>query len=143
MTTNPIRQCIKTRYVSPTDTKPGRVKATCERGSITIDWMHEGNVGENHRAAVAALLSKFSTEDFAKYGEKSNGWGHMAEWRGGADKSEHVWVRVPGLGALVNAAMLLTEFAPQFREGMRGGEIMGIISNAMDAAEIALKEANA
>lgn len=99
--TTTIRQCIKTRYVGPTDTKPGRVKATCERGSITIDWMHEGSVGENHRAAVAALLSKFASEDFAKYGEKSNGWGHMAEWRGGADKSEHVWVRVPGLGAMI------------------------------------------
>ena len=85
-TTNhrPIRQAIVTKWIAPTDTKPSRVKAICERGAITVSWSHDGDTDQNHRAAMAALLAKFWAEDQAKYGSRSTGWGHAAQWHGGA-----------------------------------------------------------
>jgi hypothetical protein len=50
---------IVTKYVGPTDTKPGRVKATAGSGrSITLAWDHELNETENHAAAAASLAGK-------------------------------------------------------------------------------------
>lgn len=50
---------ILTRYVGPTDKKPGRVKATSGSGkSVFISWDHELDVFENHAAAAAALVEK-------------------------------------------------------------------------------------
>lgn len=95
MTTNPIRQCIKTRYFGPTNTKPSGIKATAERGSVRIHWDGSLGVDGNHRAAVAALLAKFRQED----GHPDNGWGDVTEWVGGADSIEHVWVHAPGLAS--------------------------------------------
>lgn len=63
-------QAIITKYVPPTNHKPGRVKATCERGSLTVSWDHGLEIGDNHRAACDALCAKFDMEDFQKYGAR-------------------------------------------------------------------------
>ena len=51
-------QAITTKFLGCTDFRGSRVKATCEAGSITLEWDHALNVEENHRAAAAALATK-------------------------------------------------------------------------------------
>lgn len=72
-------QAIISKFLCPTDTKGARIKATCERGSLTISYNHDLRIGEeNHRACVDLLLKKFIEQDVAKYGEASRGktgWG--------------------------------------------------------------------
>jgi len=56
-------QAISTRYFGPTNTLGARIKATCERGSITIPYPHELSGDEVHREAVRQLLERFIRED--------------------------------------------------------------------------------
>ena len=56
-------QAISTRYLGPTNTLGARIKASCERGSITIPYPHELSGDEVHREAVRQLLSRFIRED--------------------------------------------------------------------------------
>lgn len=51
-------QAIETKYLGPTNTKGGRVKATADAGSITVEWDHALNIHDNHEAAARALLDK-------------------------------------------------------------------------------------
>ena len=51
-------QAIITKYQGPTYTKGSRVKATCDAGSITLQWDHALNTQENHEVAAAALRVK-------------------------------------------------------------------------------------
>ena len=53
-----MRQAIVTKYLGPTNHKPGRVKATCEAGSITVSWDHALGVADNHYAACVVLTKK-------------------------------------------------------------------------------------
>jgi len=72
---NTFRQAIVTKYVGPTNFKGSRIKATCERGSITIEWSDALNSEQNHVAARCALIAKFLKEDAARYGSNANPWG--------------------------------------------------------------------
>lgn len=56
-------QAIQTRYFGPTNTLGSRIKASCERGSLTIPYPHELSGDEVHREAVRQLLSRFIRED--------------------------------------------------------------------------------
>ncbi len=50
---------ITTRYIGPTDHKPGRVKATAGSGkTATYSWDHAAGVFENHAGAAKALAGK-------------------------------------------------------------------------------------
>lgn len=70
-------QAIETRYLPPTNTKPSRIKASCERGSITVSWHHGLDAELNHVGAAFALRCKFIAEDKAKYGEHTrSAWNH-------------------------------------------------------------------
>ena len=53
-----ITQAIHTRYMGPTNTKGGRIKATAWAGSVTVPYDHALNVEDNHRAAAGALLAE-------------------------------------------------------------------------------------
>ena len=53
-----IYQEIETRYLGPTNTRPGRIKASAWAGSVTVDYDHGLNADENHRAAAMALAAK-------------------------------------------------------------------------------------
>lgn len=68
-------QAIITKYIPPTNYKPSRVKAKCERGSITISWDYNGEM-DSHLAAAQTLVEKFAKEDFARNGQpiESNPW---------------------------------------------------------------------
>ena len=63
-------QAITTKYLPATNCKGSRIKATAERGSITIGYPHELSGDECHREAVRQLLDKFAKEDAEKYSSK-------------------------------------------------------------------------
>lgn len=69
-------QAIVTKYLPATNTKPSRIKAQCERGSITISFDCNLGVEDTHTAAAKALVGKFVAEDAKKYGShpKENPW---------------------------------------------------------------------
>ena len=56
-------QAISTRYLGPTNTLGSRIKASCERGSITIPYPYDLSGDEVHREAVRQLLARFIKED--------------------------------------------------------------------------------
>ncbi len=68
-------QAIITKYMPPTNYKPSKMKAQCERGSITVSYDYDLDIDENHRAVCDALCSRFTKEDVAKYGiTEANSW---------------------------------------------------------------------
>ena len=58
-----IRQAIETRFICPTNTRGGRYKASCARGSVTVHANHSLGIEENHIAAADALVAKFVKQD--------------------------------------------------------------------------------
>ena len=56
-------QAINTKYLSATNTRGSRIKATCQAGSVTIGYPHELSGMACHAAAAKALVEKL-------------GWGH-------------------------------------------------------------------
>jgi hypothetical protein len=70
-------QAITTKYYGPGNVRGSRIKASCERGSLTVGWDHSLDSTGNHIAAARALLAKFAGEDVAKYVGKAEDhhWG--------------------------------------------------------------------
>jgi hypothetical protein len=66
-------QSIVTKYLPATNNRGSRIKATCDRGSITIPYPHELSGEAVHVAAVRALVHKFAAEDLASRGEPKAG----------------------------------------------------------------------
>lgn len=52
-------QAIVTKYIGPTNFRPGRIKATAAAGSVTVEWDHALNIDNNHARAAEALARKF------------------------------------------------------------------------------------
>ena len=79
-----MRQAITTKYLSPTNFRGARVKATSSAGSITLDWAHEYNAEKNHWKAAIYLQEKM-------------GWGEKNTLYGGSlpDGKGYVFVQVP------------------------------------------------
>lgn len=81
-------QAIITTYVGPTNWRGSRVKATCERGSITVPWDGNLDTQENHENACRAMCEQFDAEDRKEYGStlanwsrpKASGWLPSGEW---------------------------------------------------------------
>lgn len=79
-----MAQTIVTKYLGPTNTKPGRIKATTTRGlSNTYSWAHDVDPDENHRMAALALAKRL-------------GWDGV--WSGGTlNNTSNVYVRKGGV----------------------------------------------
>jgi hypothetical protein len=88
-------QAIITKYLPITDRKSSRVKATCERGSITLTWDHGLDAPENHRAACDALCERFAAEDKKKYGPESKSTWSRPKASGQIPSGEHVFCFIP------------------------------------------------
>ena len=73
---SPIRQAIETRVMPATNSRPTRIKASCERGSLVITWNHDLTADENHAEAARCLIAGFVVEDRSKYGTEilKNPW---------------------------------------------------------------------
>jgi hypothetical protein len=70
---NMIVQAITTRYLGPTNTRGGRIKAKAWAKSLTVEYDHALNVEDNHREAAEALIAKL---DWAKVGGVWHQGGH-------------------------------------------------------------------
>lgn len=58
---------IETRFLGPTDTRGSRISAVCKRDSDrafrkTVNWRHDLNPTDNHRAAAEAVMEKMDAE---------------------------------------------------------------------------------
>jgi len=71
-----VTQAIETRYLGPTNTKGGRIKATAWAGSVTIGYDHALGHAENHRAAADALLAKLGWDGTFAQGGNVKGDGY-------------------------------------------------------------------
>ena len=67
-------QAIITKYLPATNFKGSRIKASCERGSLTVDYDHSKGCEGAHVAAADALVAKFVSEDKERYGSENNPW---------------------------------------------------------------------
>lgn len=74
------RQAIITKYLGPTNSRGSRVKASCEAGSVTIDWNDALDSLENHAAAALALATKLQWTERNQFipGGLSNGFVFVA-----------------------------------------------------------------
>lgn len=120
------------------------MKASCERGSLMVEWEHGLNPDQNHRRAAKLLLDKFAAEDVAKYPGttlESHHWGEVitGEIEGGV--CVHVLVgRFSGWGMLRDAAMELSASAELVRDAWASGDLAGAV-NALESDRLALVEA--
>lgn len=57
-------QAIITKFLPATDTRPSRVKATAQVGTLTLAWDHALDVTENHDAVAKALADTYGWLDF-------------------------------------------------------------------------------
>ena len=61
-----MSQAIITKFISATNTRPSRIKATCWGGSITISYDYSGD--ESHRLAAQKLIEKLGwSEDLSAW----------------------------------------------------------------------------
>jgi len=51
-------QAIQTKYIAASNTKPSRIKAWCDAGSLTISYPHEHDEAGAHYCAAQKLLVK-------------------------------------------------------------------------------------
>ena len=63
-----MAQSIITKYISPTNRLPGRVKATCWRKTVTINWRDNLDVSQNHKAAAEALIKEIQDDSDYMWG---------------------------------------------------------------------------
>ena len=93
------RQAIVTRYLCPTNTKPSRIKATCDRASLIITFPQGESLVDAHAVAVRALLEKFHKEDAPDGDFRYRSWPSFDRWVCGgmpqASKDSYVWVQLP------------------------------------------------
>lgn len=53
-----MRQAIVTKFHGQTNTRGSRITARAEAGSVTVDYDHALNAGDNHLAAARRLAEK-------------------------------------------------------------------------------------
>ena len=65
-------QAIQTKYLPPTNSRGSAIKATAERGSITVRFHSIDATHDDEKFAIVArmLCDKFVAEDVKKYGSK-------------------------------------------------------------------------
>lgn len=73
-------QAIISKYISPTNYRGARVKASCERGSITLSWPDELSGEACHIWAKEKLIARFVKEDAERYGDKPGYGTHVNPW---------------------------------------------------------------
>jgi hypothetical protein len=85
-----MRQAITTKYIGPTNTKGSRVKASCQAGSLTLEWNDAYNSDVNHSNAARALANRlgWTGEWFGGFDQDSRG---VFVLHDGADAAFHVY----------------------------------------------------
>ena len=62
---NEAMQTITTKFLSATDYKGSRVKATAQSGSVTVAYDHALSTQGAHDKAAAALMAKLGWDEYA------------------------------------------------------------------------------
>lgn len=76
-------QAIKTKYLPATNTKPSRIKAECEAGSITISYDYSLNIDQLHQKAACMLIEKLEWKPvFIHTGSFGTDYYHVLEFTG-------------------------------------------------------------
>lgn len=87
-------QAIETKNLGPTVNRNNRIKASCARGSVTVDCddiepgLHFGSE-QAHRAAAFVLMDKFHKEDTKQHGPEERHWLHGKTLYSGCLPSGH------------------------------------------------------
>ena len=76
------QQVITTKFLSPTNTKGSRIKATASDGlsitMLTVEYQHALNSSANHKFAVRGMLKKLDLEwNNVTYSETKTGYIYM------------------------------------------------------------------
>ena len=58
-------QAIKTKYLPATNYRGSRVKATCEKGTLTLPYRYDCDQFECHRETARQLFEKLFSKDFS------------------------------------------------------------------------------
>ena len=58
-------QAIQTKYLPATNYRGSRVKATCERGTLTLPYRYDCDQFECHRETARQLFEKLFSKDFS------------------------------------------------------------------------------
>jgi hypothetical protein len=69
-------QAIATKYLGPTNTRGGRIKATAWAGSITVPYDYALDVKDNHKAAADDLIAKMGWTGTFAQGGNTDGTGY-------------------------------------------------------------------
>jgi hypothetical protein len=67
-------QAIITKYLPATNFKGSRIKASCDRGSITVSYDSAQSEQGVHVYAADQLIARFVAEDAKRYGTERNPW---------------------------------------------------------------------
>jgi hypothetical protein len=59
-------QAIQTKYLPATNTRGDRIKATCQAGSVTINWPYGLDNEEAFKSAAQALMDKLDWSELSK-----------------------------------------------------------------------------
>jgi len=136
-------QAIITKYLPATNTRGSRIKASCERGSITIDYPHELSGDAVHIAAADALVAKFVKEDKGKYGTERNPWESPRVCGEMPDGCAHVFSGLAGNPLIVRfadnddqAAFCKYHRKAVETDGTVGGLNAGLLCSALKRAQI-------
>lgn len=84
---------ISVRFLGQTNYRPARFKATCQAGSITVPYSHDG-MEKDVKEVARALIQKV-------------GWTENGEWHGGASPDGNGWVFVCCEGGKNSATRVL------------------------------------
>lgn len=86
-------QAIETKYLGATDTRGSRIKAYCERGSLTVPYPNLDLV-QCHVFAADQLVAKFVAEDEKQYGTppEKNPWSRRRCTGGTSTGYAHVFI---------------------------------------------------
>ena len=58
-------QAIQTKYLPATNYRGSRVKATCEKGTLTLPYRYDCDQYECHRETARQLFAKLFSKDFS------------------------------------------------------------------------------
>ena len=133
------RQAIVTRYYGPGNVRGSRIRATCDRGSITISYPDDVSGADCHAVAVRELLARFQREDGA-----GRSWPSFERWVCGgmpqASKDAYVWAQLPAPDASPESATerrlrdALAEIL--IAGGANGADVSALLKIAADALTV-------
>ena len=92
---------IVTKFHGATNRLGARVKAFCNRGSLTVSYNYDISSEANHRRACAALLSRFAEIDAQRYPETSASDHHWGEFVSGFTKDSMVHVLIGRMSEII------------------------------------------